>query len=92
MPEYRNEKSDIVNKKSKSKIGLIIFNIIEFALICLIVVFVYGTTSINSTKVLYIPKGGTNHIISYLNKNGFELGTVDELIIKSLGYVQSGWI
>lgn len=47
---------------------------------------------ITSTKVLFIPKGSTSHIISYLNKNGFEMGIVDELVIKSLGYVQSGWI
>ena len=92
MPEYRNERSDIIIKKRKSKIGLIIFNIIEFILVCLIAVLFYGTTSITSTKVLYIPKGSTSYIISYLNKNGFEMGVVDELILKSMGYVQSGWI
>ena len=92
MPEYRNERRDIVVKKRKSKIGLIIFNIIEFILVCLIAVLFYGTTSITSTKVLYIPKGSTSYIISYLNKNGFEMGVVDELILKSMGYVQSGWI
>jgi UPF0755 protein len=58
----------------------------------LIAVLIYGTTSITSTKILYIPKGSTSHIISYLNKNGVEMGVVDELIIKSLGFVQSGWI
>ena len=78
--------------KLSIKKEIIIFNIIEFTLVCLIAVLIYGTTYINSTKVLYIPKGSTSHIISYLNKNGFELGSVDELIIKSLGYVQSGWI
>ena len=92
MPEYRNGRNDIVNKKREKNPNLIIFNIIEFILVCLIAVLIYGTTYINSTKVLYIPKGSTSHIISYLNKNGFELGSVDELIIKSLGYVQSGWI
>ena len=92
MPEYRNERNDIINRKREKNPNLIIFNIIEFILVCLIAVLIYGTTYINSTKVLYIPKGSTSHIISYLNKNGFELGSVDELIIKSLGYVQSGWI
>jgi UPF0755 protein len=92
MPEYRNERNDIINRKREKNPNLIIFNIIEFILVCLIAVLIYGTTYINSTKVLYIPKGSTSHIISYLNKNGFELGVVDELVIKSLGYVQSGWI
>lgn len=92
MPEYRNERNDIINKRKEKKPNLIIFNIIEFILVCFIAVLIYGTTSISSSKVLYIPKGGTSHIISYLNKNGFELGIVDELMIKQLGYVQSGWI
>ena len=92
MPEYRNEKSDIIIKKKKRKIGLIIFNIIDFVLVCLIAVLFYVTMPITSTKILFIPKGRTSHIISYLNKNGFEMGIVDELVIKSLGYVQSGWI
>ena len=92
MPEYKNEKSEIIIKKKKRKIGLIIFNIIDFVLVCLIAVLFYVTMPINSTKILFIPKGSTSHIISYLNKNGFEMGIVDELVIKSLGYVQSGWI
>jgi UPF0755 protein len=92
MPEYRNERNEIINKKRKKSPNLIIFNIIEFILVSLIAVLIYGTTSITSTKILYIPKGSTSHIISYLNKNDVEMGVVDELIIKSLGFVQSGWI
>ena len=92
MPEYKNERNNIINKKREKTPNLIIFNIIEFILVSLIAVLIYGTTSITSTKILYIPKGSTNHIISYLNKNGVEMGVVDELIIKSLGFVQSGWI
>lgn len=92
MPEYKNETSDIIIKKRKRSPNLIIFNIVEFILICFIALLFYLTTSINSTKVLFIPKGSTSHIISYLNKNGFDMGVVDEVVIKSLGYVQSGWI
>ena len=92
MPEYKNEKRDIINKKRNKKENVIIFSIIEFILVCLIAVLFYGTTSITSTKVLYIPKGSTSYIISYLDKNGFELGLVDEVMIKSLGFIQSGWI
>jgi UPF0755 protein len=92
MPEYRNEKSKIIIKKRERKSSLIIFNIIDLILVGLIVVLFYVTMPITSTKVLFIPKGSTSYIISYLNKNGFDMGIVDEVVIKASGYVQSGWI
>lgn len=92
MPVYKNEKNEIIIKKRKRKVGLIIFNIIDLVLMCLIAALFYVTMPITSSKILFIPKGSTSYIISYLNKNGFEMGIVDELVIKSLGYVQSGWI
>ena len=68
MPEYRNEKSNIIIKKRERKRSLIIFNIIDFILVSLIVVLFYVTMPITSTKVLFIPKGSTVGIIAYLNK------------------------
>lgn len=41
---------------------------------------------------MHIPKGSTNSIITHLNKTGYELNNVDKVIIKILGYPQSGWI
>lgn len=41
---------------------------------------------------MYIPKGSTSYIITYLNKTGYEVNYLDKLIIKLLGYPQSGWI
>ena len=92
MPEYKNEKSDIVIKKRKRERNLIVFNIVEIILIGLIVLLFYVTMPLTSTKVLFIPKGSTSNIISYLDKNGFEMNTLDTVIIKSMGYIQSGWI
>ena len=92
MPEYRNEKSNIIIKKRERKRSLIIFNIIDFILVSLIVVLFYVTMPITSTKVLFIPKGSTVGIIAYLNKSGFEMNTLDTIIIKASGYIQSGWI
>ena len=92
MPEYKNEKSDIIIKKTRTKRSLVIFNIVEFFLIGLIVVLFYLTMPLTSTKVLFIPKGSTISIISYLNKNGFEMNSIDTVIIKAMGYIQSGWI
>lgn len=45
-----------------------------------------------SSKVLYIPKGSTNNIINYLNKSGYQMNFLDEIVIKSKGFIQSGWI
>jgi len=61
-------------------------------LIASIVILSYISIPITSTKVLFIPKGSTSSIITYLNKSGFELNVIDKIIIKSLGYPQSGWI
>lgn len=47
---------------------------------------------LHSTKVIYIPKGSTSGIISYLNKSGYELNVLDKTIIRFLGYPQQGWI
>lgn len=45
-----------------------------------------------STKVIFIPKGSTSSIISYLDKSGYELNTIDSMVVRFFGYPQSGWI
>ena len=92
MPENNSENSEIIVKKRKTNKNLVIFNIIELFLIASIVVLFYVTIPLSSTKVLYIPKGSTNNIISYLNKSGFELNIIDKVMLRGLGYIQSGWI
>lgn len=92
MPENNSENTEIIVTKRKTNKSLVIFNIIEFILIACIVVLFYVTMPLSTTKVLYIPKGSTNSIISYLNKSGFELNIVDKVVLRGLGYVQSGWI
>jgi UPF0755 protein len=92
MPENRNENSEIIITKRKTTKSLIVFNIIEFILISCIVVLFYVTMPLNSTKVLFIPQGSTNNIISYLNKSGFEMNIIDNIIIRTSGFIQSGWI
>jgi UPF0755 protein len=92
MPEYRNEINEIVIKKRKTNRNLTLSNIIDFILVCFVIVLFYVTMPVTSTKVLFIPKGSTNDIISYLNKSGYEMNILDAVIIKSMGYIQSGWI
>ena len=52
----------------------------------------YWTLVVESKRVIFIPKGSTGSIITYLNKNNYSLNFIDKLTIKSLGYPQSGWI
>lgn len=54
--------------------------------------FYYLTLPVVSTKIIHIPKGSTSNIITHLNKNGYEMNIIDEIILKSSGYIQSGWI
>jgi len=69
-----------------------LFNTIYLFLISCIIVLYYLTLPVVSTNVLYIPKGSTNSIITYLNKNGYEMNIIDKVILNTNGYIQSGWI
>mgnify|MGYP000169787359 CR=1 FL=1 len=46
----------------------------------------------HSKRVIFIPKGSTNYIVNYLNKDGNRLNFIDYYIINSIGYPQAGWI
>jgi UPF0755 protein len=76
----------IANKK------IIPFNILEFFLVITIFVSYYVTLPLESKRVIFIPKGSTSSIISYLDKNNYDLNFIDKIIVKSIGYPQSGWI
>lgn len=81
---------NIPSKKAKNKV---IFSVlIDGFLIALIVLCFYLQTPINSSRVVYIPKGGTSEIITYLQKNDFDLLSIDKQIIRFFGYPQSGWL
>ena len=50
------------------------------------------TFNTDSKRVVFIPKGSTDSIITYLDKNNYDLNFIDSIIVKSMGYPQSGWI
>ena len=53
----------------------------------------YLSINVHSSRIIFIPQGSTNSIISYLSKSGYELNNIDNLYIRLfLGYPQSGWI
>ncbi len=61
-------------------------------LILAIIVGYYFTFEVQTKRVIFIPKGSTSYIVSYLDKNNFDLNLIDSLTLKILGYPQSGWI
>ena len=92
MPENNTENINIITNKKVKNRSLIAFNIIEmFLVICIIILF-YVTIPMSSTKVIFIPKGSTNNTVSYLNTKGFELNIIDKILLRSIGFIQSGWI
>ena len=60
--------------------------------IVLIILCFYLQTSMQSSRVVYIPKGGTNAIIAYLQANNFDLTAGDKYLVRFFGYPQSGWL
>jgi len=46
---------------------------------------------VKTKRVIYIPQGSTKYIVSYLDKS-YDMNILDRIVIKTLGYPQSGWI
>jgi len=68
------------------------FNISDFILVSIITLLFYLNMPVVSKQVIYIPKGSTNYIITYLDKKGYDLNYIDKIIIRLIGYPQNGWI
>ncbi|WP_200762259.1 endolytic transglycosylase MltG [Nitrosophilus alvini] len=73
------------------KLNIILF-IAEIVLVIITVLVYYLANPINSSKVVYIPKGPINKIISYLEDKSFSLSGIDSYIVRFIGKPQSGWI
>ncbi len=54
-------------------------------------IFVYLARPINTSKVVFIPKGSVGEIISYLANRNFNLSVIDKYAILFIGSPQSGW-
>jgi UPF0755 protein len=55
-------------------------------------VSLYLTLSIETKKTLLIPKGSISSIISQLNKEGYDVGFIDNIVLRFIGTPKSGWI
>jgi UPF0755 protein len=73
----------------KSKILSIVF---EIAILIIFSLIFYLTSQVNSSKVVFIPNGSVNKIVTYLSNNNFNIGIIDRYLIYFFGHPQSGWI
>ena len=58
----------------------------------IIVLSVYFTQEVNTSRVIFIPKGSSNSIVAHLDKNNYEVNSLDKIMLRLLGKPQSGWI
>lgn len=77
---------------ANTKYRQIFFIASEIIFIFFISFLTYFSRSIAVSEVVFIPKGGTGEIITYLSKRNFDVSPIDRLGLIFLGYIQSGWI
>lgn len=92
IPFLRNKNAQIVNEAKNNTKNKILFFIKNFFLFYIIAVLYYITLPINTNSVVFIPKGSVGKIISYLDKNNYQMSSIDKYILYFLGQPQSGWI
>ena len=71
---------------------VIIKYMLEIVLIITLSFIFYLNQSVSTSKVLYIPKGSINGIISHLAEKKYNVSKVDSIILRVAGSPQSGWI
>ncbi|MEA3498156.1 MAG: endolytic transglycosylase MltG [Campylobacterota bacterium] len=90
---YIKEKKNIKTIKIKTpKTDTIFFNTIEFILVLAVILSFYLTFEVKTQRVIYIPQGSTNSIISYLDKKNYDVNYLDKILLRFIGQPQSGWI
>ncbi len=52
----------------------------------------YLNLPLNSPKVLYVPQGSINKIITHLSRRNLDLTPLDAFLMRFIGYPQHGWI
>ncbi|QOY53618.1 endolytic transglycosylase MltG [Candidatus Sulfurimonas marisnigri] len=66
--------------------------IFEIVLIIILSFMYYLNKPINSPKVIYIPQGSINKIITHLSDKNYNVSKLDSLLLRVIGSPQSGWI
>jgi len=68
------------------------FLIQEFLYIVIVTVLFYFSSVIYTNKVIQIPSGSVNYIISYLTQKQQPLNLLDNIALRLMGSPQKGWI
>jgi len=76
----------------KDKKLIIIEYVIEIMLMIVLSFMYYLIQPIKTPKILYIPKGPINQIISQLQKRNYDVCKLDAFVLRLIGSPQSGWI
>ncbi len=58
----------------------------------MISILFYLSKEVNTSKIVYIPSGSIDQIITYLKSKNFEVSKIDGFLIRFFGTPQSGWI
>jgi len=66
--------------------------VFEIVLIIIVSFMYYLNQPIKSPKVLYIPSGSINKIITHLKQQNEQISKLDGLLLRLIGSPQSGWI
>jgi len=66
--------------------------VVVIILISLLSLMYYLNQPIKTPKVLYIPQGSINQIISQLQRKNYDVSKLDTFILRFMGSPQSGWI
>ncbi len=80
------------SRKMKDKKLIITEWIFEIVLIIILSLMYYLNQPLNTSKVLHIPKGSINEIITQLREENYNVCKLDSLLLRLLGSPQSGWI
>lgn len=66
--------------------------IFEIVLIIILSVMYYLNKPMETSKVIYIPKGSINNIIAQLQVQNYNVFKLDSLLLRAIGRPQNGWI
>ena len=66
--------------------------IFEIVLIIILSFMYYLNQPVSSPKVIYIPQGSINKIISQMQDKNYNVSKLDSIILRLMGSPQSGWI
>lgn len=92
MPCFKIIKAESENMiKNLKKIPIILIAFDIFFIFTISVLF-YLSRPIQTSSVVFIPKGSVSEIISYLADRNFKVSSIDRYVVATLGHIQSGWI